>query len=188
MSKIETKWACGNFLIGMAVSFDALGLPELADFAGDSLVVVLLENGIRQIGQRNSEVDKILGAFSKDANGKDVRRKEFKRNLVPYSAELAEKLKESFSKLQYAENAPLNAEVSVVEYVPTAGEPKFAGEKAAMARHESMSGDVNSPSKEQELSVWMKSTIGYDGPIWTEDEEDYHPAALMAVRAFVKSI
>ena len=170
--KIETKWACGNFLVAMAV--DLPGLPSLSsEHEGDAKVIALLEGGIRQIGQRNSDVDKILGAFTKGADGKSKRITGWKRGEVPYTKALADKLQGSFLTLEYAEDMPLNASVEVTEYVPTTAEPKYKEEMEIVGRHES-AGD---------LDTWLKTTVGYAGESHGEDGE-YEPAMLASVKAF----
>lgn len=168
MSKIETKWACGNFEVKLVVVVDAPNPTEKE--------IALFQAGVRWFGQRNSEVDKILGGFE-TVDGKSKRKAGFKRNDVPYSAELAAKLKASFESLEYAEGQTLAESVEVGEYVRDVAEAKYDNERAAMLRHE----------QKGDLEEWLEKVIGFKGDTHGDDGE-YHPHALAAIRAYVRAL
>lgn len=159
--KIETKWACGNFLVSLAAEPDA------------NQEVKLQECGLRFLGQRVSAVDKVLGAFTKDANGKAKRIPGWKRNDVPFSHALADKLRSVFEALEFSDESILPASVEITEYVPTTAEPKYKEETEIVSRHESK-GD---------LEEWLKTTVGYSGDTHDEDGE-YAQAMLASVKAY----
>lgn len=175
--QMQTKWACGNFTIDLSVV-----VPDESLSAKSKALVAY---GIRQIGQRNSEVDKILGAFKVGTDGKAVRIKDWKRNEVPFSPDLAAKLKTSFEGLKYDEitddgefaEVSLGATATVTEYVSKTKEVKFESETAAMLRHESK-GD---------LEVWLKDVIGFAGDSHGADGE-YNVEALKAIRVYAKTM
>lgn len=176
-NEVYTQWNLGNFTVTLSTPVTEAQLGALADL------------GLRFLGQRQSTVDKVLGGFEKGENGKLQRKKGWKRIDAAYSAELSEALAKEFAELEVEDGSKLSIQnVTIGEYVPNTPEAKFVDERAAMSRHESMTGGKDSPSKLQELEVWMRETIGYDGAIWTEDEEDYSVDALKAVRQFAKSI
>ncbi len=188
MQTVNTAWNMGSFSLALSVNVDADTIAKLADC------------GLRYLGQRVTEVDKILGAFTTDRSlaknpkGKGPwRKKEWSRGAVGYTPELANKLKEAFTTLSFPkaegeeEETPLPG-VSVVIGQYEKEVPKYEAEREVLSRHESAKGDATAPAAEQELSVWLKGIIKYDGPTHTEDGEDYAIGALAAVKAYVDEI
>lgn len=125
MNKIETKWNLGNFTVAIAHT------P-----ASESALETLAALGLRFLGQRNSDVDKILGGFEKRGE-KLVRKANWKRNDVGYDGALASALKASFATLELPDESKIEVEAEVSEYVRETATPKYAEVKAMLAAKES---------------------------------------------------
>jgi hypothetical protein len=165
-NKVNTEWACGNYQIALLADVSPEQFQTLANL------------GLRYLGQRNSDVDKILGAFvTNEKTGKAERIKGWKRNSVAFMPTLAEKLKTSFQALELSEGNVVSSEVGITEYVPTVGESKYSEEKDIVGRHES-AGD---------LEEWLKTKVGFEGETHTEDGESFSPAMLQKVREYKKA-
>lgn len=158
--KIETKWNLGNFTVSLTADVK----PEMDQ--------KLANLGLLYLGQRVSEVDKILGGFEKKGD-KMVRKEKWKRADVEYSEALKHALNAAFTELTLPDETKLECDVVIGQYVPTKSEPKFQREKLKFAEKES------SPAG---LDAWLKSFVGYEGPSHTEDGESYSPEALAAAK------
>lgn len=160
--KIETVWAIGNFMTGLAVEVNQETLQKLAAL------------GLRYVGQRVSEVDKILGAFEKGTDGKTVRRKDFKRAEVDYSDELAGKLSGAFAELELEENVKINPTVNVSQYVPTTKEPKYADERGLLKELENRA----------KLVDWITAKLPDFSGETKDTDGNYTTDLLVAVKAW----
>lgn len=158
--KVNTKWNLGNFSVALSSEVDANVLGTLESF------------GLLYLGQRNSEVDKVLGAFEKGADGKSKRKAGWKRMDVDYSATLAEALAKTFGELKVDDATTLECDVVITQYVPTKVEPKFQREKLKFAEKE---------STEEGLEAWLGRFARYAGPTHGEDKE-YAVEALAAAK------
>ena len=102
MEKITTQWNLGNYTVALEVEATETLLPALASL------------GLRFLGQRNTEVDKVMGGFEK-VKGKNVRKKNWKRGEVPFSKDMAAELKRVFSILSFPDE--MHDELEVVANV-----------------------------------------------------------------------
>lgn len=162
MKKIEAKSTVGNFLVDCTAEVTE---EQFAYFASKGLLWSM---------QRQSEVDKVLGAF--DAEGK--RKDKWTRNSVDYSPDMASKLQAVYASLAMPDKLPsLPTTASVTEHVREQATPKYALAKAAMLRHES----------KDDLEEWLADTIGYDGATHGDDGE-YAIPALQAIDAYIKAL
>jgi hypothetical protein len=158
--KANTNITIGNFAVSISADYDTQTLANL---------------GLKWIAQRQTSIDKVLGGFRK-VDGKDKRILGWKRNDVDYSPDMAKRLESALSSLSLPDSEDaLPADVIACEYVREVAEPKYAGAKKAMLRHESELNDLES---------WLATKIGYAGPTHDADGE-YHVDALRAVKAFV---
>lgn len=163
-NQVDTKWNLGNFTVALAAEVDDETRDTLANL------------GLRFLGQRNTEVDKILGAFEK-VGGKDKRKAGWKRNEVGYTAALASALAKSFESLALPDSDDtVTAVCAVTEYVRDTVESKFTEERQIAAMLESAPDDVR-----EEKHRDMK----WDGSLdtHTPDGDDYSREYLMAIRA-----
>lgn len=159
--KVNTNWNLANFSVSLSVE------------ANEALQKTLMEYGVRYFGQRNSEVDKILGGFE-TVNGKSKRKANWKRSEVAYTAELAQALAKSFEKLSGPDELVIPAEVEISEYVrEDKVDSKFTEEKEIVGRHESA----------DDLETWLVDKVKYTGDTHGDDGE-YAIEMLRAVRAF----
>ncbi len=159
----KTEITIGNFIVSLKADYDAQFLADL---------------GLKWIAQRQTSIDKTLGGFEK-VDGKDKRIAGWKRNDVDFSEQMAKDLAAELTTLSLPDTEKkLEAtEVLVTEYVREVGEPKYAGAKRAMSRHESAN----------DLEVWLKDKIGYAGPTHGDDGE-YHVDALRAIKSYVDKL
>jgi hypothetical protein len=165
MNNVNTNWNLGNFTVSLA--------SEVSDDVRDTLASL----GLRFLGQRNTEVDKILGAFE-TVNGKAKRKAGWKRNEVPYDPALASALAKSFETLALPDSEEkVKAASSVLEYIRDTVESKFTEERAIAESIESASDEEQSAALSR-----IRWTTGIDS-IHTEDGEDYSREFLMAIRA-----
>lgn len=165
MKQVSTTWNCGNYEVSLTAEVSEAVFQLCANY------------GARWLGQRNTEVDKILGAFKKEGE-KDVRIKGWKRSEVAYDSAMAAKLAKSFEKLSFPkEGETPGVEVEFVaavsEYIREAKALKYTEEKEIAGFHESK-GD---------LEEWLAEKVGYKGDTHGEDGE-YDQAMLAAVRAY----
>ena len=164
MNTVETKWNLGNFTV------------TLVSEVGDEMRDKLASFGLRFLGQRNTAVDKILGAIEK-VNGKDKRRAGWKRNEVSFSGTLAAALAKSFEELALPDSEEkLPAACDITEYIRDTVESKFTEERAIAEMLESAPDDVQK-AKFRDMK-WDGSL-----PMHTEDGEDYSREFLLAIRA-----
>lgn len=161
MNEINSKWNIGNFAVSLTTLVDGEMLLTLAGL------------GVRYLGQRVSSVDKILGGFEKNAEGKSVRKKDFKRGEVAYSVELAKELNKAFQELELPDSeVKLEANAVISEY--TGGtKPVYKEEKEICVRHESK-GD---------LEEWLKTMVKFEGASHDEKGE-YRVEMLQAVKGW----
>lgn len=163
MTKLTAKWPVGNFLATLESEVD------------DTTLIVLANLGLKAAGQRVSEVDRILGGFQKGSDGKSKRIEGWKRGDVAFTPDLAEKLTEAFGELVVDDGSDDGLKVQTlptfVLYEGSTSEPKFAEEKAMVARHDT-AGDT---------TAWAKTKVGYagDGPLTVENLD-----FLRAIKAF----
>lgn len=165
MKKVTTEWNLGNYNVSLTAE------------VSEEVFQICANYGARWLGQRNTEVDKILGAFTQK-DGKDVRIPGWKRSEVGFDEGLARKLEKSFAELSFpkdGENAAVAVafDVAISEYIREAKALKYTEEKEIAGRHESK-GD---------LEEWLSGTVKYDGDTHGEDGE-YAPAMLSAIRAY----
>lgn len=164
MKKITTESTLGNYKAIISVNAD------------DTLQEKLLPLGLKYVLQRQTTIDKTLGAFTV-VDGKAKRKSGWKRNDVEYTEAVAKELHTALSTLAMPDESNLAVEAEIVEYIREVKEAAFTSEKAAMSRHESAN----------DLESWLADKIGYDGDTHGDDGE-YHPAALAAIRAYVKQL
>jgi hypothetical protein len=173
MKTIEVESTVGNFLVRCKAEVTD---NQFAYFASKGLLWAM---------QRQSEVDKVLGAFTTDislahftAKGKGPwRKKDWTRNSVDYSADKAGKLQAVFANLAMPDDLPaLATTAEVLEYIRDVAESKYRDEKAIMSKHESK-GD---------LEEWLAERIGYTAETHGEDGE-FSVKALGAIRAYIKA-
>jgi len=170
--KIETNWNVGNFSLALAADMSQDRVNELAGFI------------IRHFGQRVTQVDKVMGAFTTDKvlakapKGKGPwRKKDWTRNGVPYTPEMAKALRECFLSLPVPDSDDVvPCEAQVVEYIRDTVESKFTEERAIAESIESAS-----DTEQAAALARIKWTTGIDS-IHTEDGEDYSREFLMAIR------
>jgi hypothetical protein len=177
MNNVKIEMASGNFQLAAEIQLK----PEVQSD--------LIQKGLKYELERSvlSATYIALAGVPGKRNGSKVLPEGFKRESIQFNEGNAE----AFKKALQAGLDKLGTvgSLAVGVYVPGEGsEPKFKDEKAAMSRHESMTGEDPAKPREQELEFWMRNTVGYAGAIWTEDEEDFHPAALAAVRVYAKGI
>ena len=166
MRKIQAKSTVGNFQVSCEAEVTE---EQFAYFASKGLLWSM---------QRQTEVDKVLGAFTTGADGKAKRKDKWTRNSVDFSTELASKLQAVFASLAMPDEMPSQPTTAdVTEYIREAAVLKYALAKSAMLRHES----------KNDLESWLEDTVGYDGDTHGEDGE-YHVEALKAIDAYIKSI
>lgn len=170
MNSINTAWNLGNFTVGL--------VADVSDEIRDRLSNL----GLKYLGLRNTEIDKILGGFE-TIGGKQKRRKDWKRNEVEYSDVLAAALAKSFESLELPvldgeENAPKIATVAeVVKYERETAAIKYRDAKAVLVRHESAN----------DLEAWAKAKFGFAGDTHGEDGE-YSGELLAATHTFLKTL
>lgn len=170
MNKVQTQWNLGNFTIDLT--------SDVSDAMRDRLASL----GLRFLGQRNTEVDKILGGFE-TVGGKSKRKANWKRNDVPFDPALASKLVVSFGELELPtiegeEKSPIvNADALVTEYTREATAMKYRDAKEVVSRHESAN----------DLESWLAAKCKYDGETHGADGE-YAPAMLQAVHAVIQVV
>ena len=164
--KITTESTLGNYKAIISVD------------ANEALQAKLLPLGLKYVLQRQTNIDKVLGAFTMDANGKAKRKDKWTRNSVDFETAMASKLKSALSTLAMPDESTLAVDAEVLEYIREVAESKFTVEKAIMLRHESEAND---------LEEWLTGKIGYAGESHGEDGE-YHPDALRAVREFIAKL
>ena len=159
MNKVTTEWNLGNFTVALS-----------ADVTDDAFAK-FANRGALHLGQRNSEVDVILGIVTVDEKGKKVRSK-ITRTDVPYSPTLAEKLAASFARMEVADGVPIDFDVRVTAYDREDSVSKEARDMAlrSLNKHES-AGD---------LEEWLASAAKYTGDTHGADGE-FHPEAIAAV-------
>lgn len=160
--KIKTNWNVGNFSV------------TLEGEVSEEQIPLLVEKGVLQVAQRQSEIDKVLGIVKKV--GEKTVRSGVKRNEVPYSDEVALNLGSVFETLKISDDEEIELTVEVTEYVPTAGEIKFAFEKSLLA--EKVAGGKS-------LADIAKG-IEFEGE--TGEAPDYTPEFLRAVKSFLDNL
>ena len=170
--EVNTNWNIGQFDVTLTANVDAETQARLASL------------GLRYLGQRNSEVDKILGGFEKNSEGKLVRRSNFKRNEVEFSETLRDALAASFAtltlpKAEGEEEAPTLAATVAIDRYEGGGkaEIKYAGERKAYARH-GVAGDLPA----------FAEKIGYEGEVGDGTAENAPVEFLRAIKAYVDSL
>ena len=162
---MKINWNLGNF----TVTLDSDVQTDMVD--------ALVKNGILQLAQRVSDIDKVLGLVVKQGD-KTVRTGK-KRADIPYSKEMADKLAGLFESLVVLsadeEGGPIKLEslVTVEEYVPGTAEIKFAREKSLLA--EKIAGGKSVEA--------IAETVGYTGE--TGASPDFTPEFLRAVKDFL---
>ena len=161
--KITTESTLGNYKAIISVD------------ANEALQAKLLPLGLKYVLQRQTNIDKVLGAFH-TVDGKSKRKSGWKRNDVEYSDGISINLTTALRTLSMPDETTLAVDAEVFEYIREVAESKFTSEKAAMSRHESAN----------DLEAWLADKIGYDGDTHDSDDE-FHPAALAAIRAYVKA-
>lgn len=171
MSKvISTQWNLGNFTVSLTTDVE------------DAMIQRLAGLGLRFLGQRNTEVDKILGGFE-IVNGKQKRKALWKRNEVNFTPALAEELATSFSMAELPligeekEAVRLKVESAVSEYQREAAALVFKDAKAIALRHES-AGD---------LDKWLADKCKFTGETHGADGE-YAAPMLQAVHSYWKAV
>lgn len=161
--KIDKEWNLGNFTIALTAEVN----EEVAN--------KLKSLGLLYLGQRNSEVDKILGGFEKKGD-KNVRKVGWKRGDVEYTDALATALAKSFASLKLDDAVNIPCEAIVVRYDGAAkAEPKFAREKKKFVEKESTA---------EGLAAWLAKFAGYTGATHGDDGE-YSVDALAAAKAAI---
>ena len=169
--QVTTNWNIGQFGIALSANVD--------DAMRDRLATL----GLRYLGQRNSEVDKVLGGFEKNAEGKMVRKANFKRNEVAFTPELADALAATFGELSLPkadgeEKAPvIAATVLINQYEGSTATIKYAGERKAYARH-GVAGDLEA----------FAAKVGYEGEVGDGTAENAPVEFLQAIKKFVDSL
>lgn len=165
--KIDTKWNLGNFAV-------ALGVDVTEEYALGTLAPL----GLRFLGQRNAEVDKVLGGYETGSDGKQKRKAKWKRSEVGFTSGFATSLASSFGTLNIpGSEEKLKALCEVVEYVRETSALKYRDAKEVVGRHES-AGD---------LEEWLTAKIGYEGDTHGVDGE-YEEAMLLAVHKFIAAL
>lgn len=163
--KVNTQWNLGRFNVALESEVTADVRDMLAGF------------GLRFLGQRNSEVDKILGGFVTNAKGKQERIKGFKRNEVAFTPELAGKLADSFAELGLPDSeATVKAIAIVGESTVEAADVKMPDERAAYARN----------AKASTLNK-LAEKVGFDGEIGDGTAENAPVDFLRAIKAWSKA-
>ncbi len=162
--KAETKWNLGNFTVALSTE----ATPEVD--------TVLRNLGLLYVGQRVSEVDKILGGFEKKGD-KNVRIAGWKRADVDYTDSLRTALSAAFQELTLPDSEKkIECDVLVSRYDgPAKAEPKYAREKKKFAEKE---------STEAGLEAWLESFCGYTGETHGADGE-YAVEALQSAKAAI---
>lgn len=163
MKTVKTIWNLGNFTVA------------LDSEVTDDIFARLASLGLRFLGQRNTEVDKILGGFTV-VGGKSKRIPGWTRNSVEYDAALASKLCLSFAKLELPladgeKEAPVvEANADVVRYEREAAALQYRDAKEIAGTKESAG----------TLETWLVDKAKYDGPTHGDDGE-FAPAMLAAI-------
>ena len=132
---------------------------------------------MKYVLQRQTNIDKVLGAFTTGADGKTKRKDKWTRNSVDFETAMASKLQSALSTLAMPDESTLAVDAEIEEYIREVTVLKYALAKSAMLRHES----------KNDLESWLEDTVGYDGDTHGEDGE-YHVEALKAIDAYIKSI
>jgi hypothetical protein len=165
MKTIEAKSTVGNFLVNCKAEVTE---EQFAYFASKGLLWTM---------QRQTEVDKVLGAFTTGADGKSKRKDKWTRNSVDYSADMGRKLHTVFASLAMPDEMPDTVTTAdVIEYIRDVAESKFTEERALMTRHESAN----------DLEEWLESKVKFLGDTHGDDGE-FNIDALKAVREFKKA-
>jgi hypothetical protein len=154
----------GNFLVTIEADVTAEQQATLANF------------GLRWLAQRNSNVDKILGGFDVGADGKAKRKESWTRNDAEYSAELAEKLAESYGTLKAKDGEKeftLDTLVDVSENTREGSAPKLAKERTLYVKR----------GGEGKLSL-VAEKVGYEGPIGDGTADGAPLEFLRAIKAW----
>jgi hypothetical protein len=162
--QVNTNWNLAKF----AVSLNADVSDELRD--------VLAAYGLRYAAQRNTEIDKILGGFAKNAEGKLERIKGWKRNEVAFTPELAAALRKSFATLtlpEGEEGLSFAAEANIEEYTGAAKGIKYAEARGVFARN----------AKAGTLAA-MATKVGFDGDMGTSEEPSTE--VLQAIHKYIR--
>lgn len=146
-----TQWNLGNFTVALS-----------ADTEEAFALEVLAPLGLRFLGHRNPDIDRVLGGYVKGADGKSTRVKGFKRSEVAYSDALAKALAASFAELTVPDSEEgLEAAAVVSEYVREAAALKYKNARECASMHES-AGDIEK---------WAETNLNYTGPTHGEDGE-----------------
>jgi hypothetical protein len=157
MKTTETKWNMGNFNVALAVNVT----PEVEG--------ILLEAGLRAIGQSYTGVDKILGGFEM-VDGKEVRRKNWKRGDVAFSQEAADKIAAGMGAMK-VDGVFLGLQAKLTQ--KQGGQAFYKDEVYIAGLHESK-GD---------LVPWLEAKVGYTGE--THDPAgEYATPMLEAIRLY----
>lgn len=175
--RITDTTPVGNFEVTIEI--------EIPDEQLSPLARALMVKGNRWLAQRNREVDTILGGTkrvpAKRGGTKLERVSGWTRTDCPYSESKAKELGKSFEELQFPdEDAMPNikvAKVTVAELIRDQKDSKFTEEKAMVLNHESTLND---------LEVWLKTKVGYEGDTHGEDGE-YAVEMLRAVGAYKRA-
>ena len=174
---VACDWNAGNYSIALSAKVTPSVFQTLANL------------GLLWCGQRNSDHDRVIGLSVKDAKGIYRRTAGKTRADFAFDGEVAKRLAASYGAIATPKDAgatALSPTAVVTEYIRDVAEPKFESEREAMARHESMTATAGEP-KSLELSVWLKTVIGYAGESHGPDGE-FSLAALRAIRAYVKAL
>lgn len=166
ITKLTDSWNIGQFNLALSADVEK------------ELLKALMPLILRWLGQRNSAVDKVLGAYETNGDGKQVRKAGWKRTDVDYSEEMARELETAFSELSIPDDisggkdVKLAAVAVVGQKVETGAAPKFTEEKAIITRHTA------------DLTVWAKDTVKFAGAVDAANPSDDF---LKAVQAYKKA-
>jgi hypothetical protein len=176
--KAKCQWNAGNYNVTLETGELT---PETAQ--------VLMNLGLLQCGQRNSDFDKIIGLAVKDAKGVYRRVAGKTRMDFDYDAAKAAELAVSFGAIATPKDygaIELKPSATVSQAIRDVVESKFVVEREAMARHESLTATTG-PVEDLALEPWLVA-IGYDvrdenGDLVTHGEDgEFAIGALQVVR------
>lgn len=180
MTTISTQWPIGQFNTTLTC--------EVTDEQRDAL----LPYALRFIGQRVTEVDKILGAFE-TVDGKSKRKANWKRNEVEYSDALRDELAKAFETLEFPDStkeAPhllTGVIVDMTKYEGGVGkEPAYAAEKRAVKEYLAANGGLLKDGTTKRTLESFSANRGIVPPTQVEWESDVD--FLIRVKAYLKSL
>lgn len=180
MTTISTQWPVGQFLTTLTAEVDDATLSTLGCL------------GLRFLGQRVTEVDKILGAFETGADGKSKRKANWKRNEVEYSDELRDKLAAAFGSLEFPDSTkevPHNLSDILVDMTKYEGgvgkEPAYAAEKRAVKEYLAANGGKLKDGSDRTVASFCTNR-GIETTTAEKWEDDVE--FLIRVKAYLKSL